>query len=139
MPSLIDTSLWIDFTRARSPRSLKQFIAPHILSPEAVLAEPIVYEVLRHATDEEIREAGEYFQTMPVVATPDDLWSKAAKLGQNCRKKGITAGSLDLLIVVVALHHDAELVTFDGDFQDIAGFCGLRVKVLTRPIRLKGE
>ena len=37
-PSLLDSSLWIDFTRPRSPRALKQFIAPYILAPNAVLA-----------------------------------------------------------------------------------------------------
>jgi hypothetical protein len=35
---LLDTSLWIDFTPARSPASLKQFIAPFVLDPEAHLA-----------------------------------------------------------------------------------------------------
>ena len=53
MAVLLDTSLWIDFTRARSPLALRQFIAPYVLSPDAVLAEPIVFEVLRHATDQE--------------------------------------------------------------------------------------
>jgi hypothetical protein len=27
MATLIDTSLWIDFTRVRSPRSIKRFVA----------------------------------------------------------------------------------------------------------------
>ena len=50
MAALVDASLWIDFTRVRSPRSLKQFIAPYILAADACLAEPVVYEVMRHAT-----------------------------------------------------------------------------------------
>ena len=133
MPTLIDSSLWVDFTRARSPRSLKQFIAQHILSAEAVLAEPVMYEVLRHATDEELRAIGAQFDTMPLLACPSDLWSAAAKLGQRCRRKGVNAGSLDLLIVAVAIHHDAELITFDRDFEAIAGATDLRVKVLQRP------
>ena len=133
MPTLIDSSLWIDFTRARSPRSLKQFIAPHILAPQAALAEPIVFEVLRHAADAEMPALHAQFQTMPLMQAPADLWTVAAKLGQSCRKKGINAGSLDLLIASVAIHHDAELITFDGDFQRIAGICRLRVKLLQRP------
>ena len=40
MTLLLDTSLWIDFTRTRSPAPLKQFIAPFVLDPEAHLAEP---------------------------------------------------------------------------------------------------
>jgi hypothetical protein len=130
---LIDSSLWIDFTRSRSPRPLKQFIAPYILSPDSALAEPIAYEVLRHATDEEARAIQAQFETLPLMKTPDDLWTAAAKLGQRCRKKGVTAGSLDLLIVSIALHHDAELITFDADFETIAKACDLRLKLLRRP------
>ena len=133
MSWLIDTSLWIDFTRSRSPRSLKLFISPFILSPQAALAEPIQYEVLRHATDEELPPVQLQFQTMSLLQTPDDLWSSAATLGQRCRKKGINAGSLDLLIVTVAIHHQAELITFDRDFQNITRACDLRLKLLQRP------
>jgi len=133
MPLLIDSSLWIDFTRARSPHSLKQFIAPYILSPEAAVAEPIVFEVLRFATDQEIRPLQAQFQTMPTLATPGDAWVQAAKLGQTCRKGGINAGALDLVIASVAIHHGAELVTFDADFQRMAGVCNLRVDLLRRP------
>lgn len=133
MATLIDSSLWIDFTRARSPRALKQFIAPYILSPEAATAEPIVFEVLRHATDQEMRPLEAQFQTMPLLPTPADLWTRAAALGRDCRKDGINAGSLDLLIVTMALHHDAELFTFDRDFAPIARTCKLRIKLLQRP------
>jgi predicted nucleic acid-binding protein len=131
--ALIDSSLWIDFTRSRSPRALKQFIAPYVLAPDSVLAEPIIYELLRYAADEEIRVLEAQFQTMPMIQTPDDLWAAATKLGQRCRRKGINAGSLDLLIATVAMHHDAELVTFDAGFQKIAKACDLRVNLLLRP------
>lgn len=105
MVTLIDTSLWIDFTRTRSPRELKQLIAPYILHPEAHLAEPVTFEVLRHATPEENRQLTQHFQTFPLLETPTDLWPKAACLGQACRKQGISTGSLDLLIASVALHY----------------------------------
>jgi predicted nucleic acid-binding protein len=63
MPALIDTCLWIDFTRKRSPRALK------------------------------------------------------------------------LLIATVAIHHDAELITFDKDFDAISKAVGLRVNLLQKPVR----
>lgn len=133
MAALIDSTLWVDFTRARSPRSLKVFIAPHVLSPDAALAEPIVFEVLRHATDPELRVLRAQFDTLPLLPTPAGLWTDAAALGRVCRRKGASAGSLDLLIAAVALHHDAELLTFDADFRAIADATGLRVKVFQRP------
>jgi hypothetical protein len=133
MAALIDTSLWIDFTRKRSPQSLKRFIAPFLLDPEAYLAEPVVFEILRHATPAENKQLNQQFQTLPTLATPVDMWSQAANLGQACRRKNITVSSMDLLIAWVALSHGAEVVTFDDDFQKIASVSNLRVKLLTRP------
>jgi predicted nucleic acid-binding protein len=133
MPTLIDTSLWVDFTRTRSPRTLKRFIAPFILDPDAHLAEPITFEILRHATAAEAKQLTQQFQTLPLLATPPLLWTLAAELGQACRRKNITVNSLDLLIATVALHHGAEVVTFDDDFQKIAGVSNLQVKILKRP------
>jgi predicted nucleic acid-binding protein len=68
-----------------------------------------------------------------MLATPVNLWSEAEILGQRCRRHGITAGSLDLLIASVAQYHDAELVTFDADFEQIATVSTLRVTLLRRP------
>jgi predicted nucleic acid-binding protein len=134
MATLIDTSLWIDFTRGRSPKPLKRFIAPFILHPDAHLAEPIAFEILRHATPAESVQLTQQFQTLPFLATPPNLWTRAAHLGQTCRQSNFTAGSLDLLIAAVALAHGAELVTFDGDFQKIAAVSPLQVKLLVRPV-----
>src|SRR5438552_423239 len=97
MPTLIDTSLWVDFTRTRSPRTIKRFIAPFILHPDAHLAEPITFEILRHATAAEAKRLTQQFQTLPQLPTPPLLWTQAAELGQACRRKNITIGSLDLL------------------------------------------
>jgi predicted nucleic acid-binding protein len=134
MASLLDASLWIDLTRWRSPRYLKEFIAPYVLDPEACIAEPVVFEVLRHATDEELTRLQTQFATMHMLATPQTLWRDATDLGRRCRLRGISVGSLDLLVAGTALHHDAQLVTFDADFEQIADVCALRVNRLRRPV-----
>ncbi|MGH9675962.1 MAG: type II toxin-antitoxin system VapC family toxin [Candidatus Acidiferrum sp.] len=133
MAMLVEASLWIDLTRARSPLGLKQFVAPYIDDPEASIAEPIVFELLRSATDAEARRLKSHFDSLPRLTDPDDLWRMAAELGQSCRKNGINVGALDLLIATVAIHHGAELVTFDGDFERIARVSALQVKLLQRP------
>ena len=133
MAQLLDASLWIDFTRPRSSRTLKLFLAPFVLDPATHLAEPIVFEVLRHATPAESKGIVRQFQTLPLLATPATLWSDAADLGQHCRQKGITVNSIDLLVAALAIHHDAEVITFDDDFQKIATVTNLRAKLLKRP------
>jgi hypothetical protein len=130
---LLDTSLWIDFTRSRSPTALKQFIAPYVLDPEAHLAEPVRFEVLRSARPEEARLLEAQFATLPLLPTPADLWEQATELGQACRRLGRTVPSLDLLVAAVALHHDAVLVSFDADFEAIAAVSSLRLQRLQRP------
>ena len=134
MKTLIDASLWIDFTRSKSPQALKRFIAPYILHPDAHLAAPVSFEVLRYATPEESKLLTRHFQTFPFLMTPADLWERAAELGQVCRKKGINSGSLDLLIASVAIHHQATLITFDEDFSRMATVSSLQVKHLQRPV-----
>jgi hypothetical protein len=133
MANLIDTCLLVDYTRSRSPRALKKFIAPYILHPEAHLAEPVIFEVLRYAKPVEAKQLARQFQTFPVLTTPADLWLQAAALGQACRQHNLTMNSLDLLIASIALHHGAEVVTFDDDFQKIATASNLQVKLLNRP------
>ena len=69
---------------------------------------------------------------MPLLSTPADLWEQAARLGQACRRRSVSVGSHDLLLAAVALHHQAEVVTFDADFQEIAAVSALQVKLLQR-------
>lgn len=133
MPLLIDTGLWIAFMRSSSPRHLKQAIAPYIIDPDACLAEPIAFEVLRRASSRELPPITRQFATYPMLTTPADLWVAATKLGQQCQTHGISAGSVDLLIAAIALTHDATLITFDGDFEHIAKICALKIKRLARP------
>ncbi|MBM3934954.1 MAG: PIN domain nuclease [SAR202 cluster bacterium] len=134
MVTLIDTSLWIDFTRARSPQSLKQFIAPHILRADASLAEPVVFEVLRYASSREIDILKSQFEAFPMLSTPSDLWSAGIALDQACSDRGFKAGAMDLLIATTAIYHNAMLVTFDDDFRTIAAASSLRVELLQRPV-----
>jgi predicted nucleic acid-binding protein len=89
--------------------------------------------VLRHANPHEKKWLEAQFATFPLLATPPRLWRDATLLGQKYRAKGINTGSLDLLISATAIHHDAEIITFDGDFSSIASISSLRIRLLTRP------
>ena len=132
MARLIESSLWVDFTRRKSPATLKRLIEPWILDPSAALCEPVIFEILRHATEQERPLIEAQFSTYPVLPTPPRIWRQATLLGQKCRDQGFNAGSLDLLISAIALHHDAEIITFDADFAAIANASALRIRLLSR-------
>jgi predicted nucleic acid-binding protein len=133
MARLIESSLWVDFTRRKSPVALKASLQPWILDPEACLCEPVAFDILRHATPEERPQLEAQFATLPILTTPPRLWREATRLGQICREQGHTAGSLDLLIAALTIHHGAELVTFDADYEPIARHSELNLRLLTRP------
>lgn len=81
MARLIDSSLLVDFTRRKSPASLKASIQPWILDVSAALCQPVVFQILRHATAAERGPIEEQFRTLPLLSTPVDLWQRATKLG----------------------------------------------------------
>jgi len=129
---LLDSSLWIEFTRRRTPLVLKQRIAPYVLDPLTHLAEPVVFELLRFATPQEVPQLEAQFATLPLLSTPAGLWEEAAILGQSCRAAGLTPLSLDLLIATIAIHHGATLVSFDRDFERMAAVSALQLQLLER-------
>jgi len=103
-----------------------------VLDPEAHLAEPVHFELLRSGRLDESRPLEAQFATLPTLLTPADLWQRAIVLGQACRQIGSTVLSLDLLVAAVALHHNALLVSFDTGFEAIAFRCFWRCLVAGR-------
>ena len=133
MELLIDSSLWIDFAMPKSPPALKQQIAVWIHNERAATCAPVRYEVLRGALRHERPRLEQQLRTTLWLPLPDGFWEKATQLGQKCRDAGFTVGAFDLMIAAVALHHDAEVVTFDSDYALIAqAEPRLRVNALVR-------
>ena len=132
MAHLVDTSVWVDLLRSATPPTLKRFAGGWIEQKETRLAEPVVFELMRYASDSEAREFQVYFATVPMLETPVDIWRTAADLGRACRRQSNLIKALDLLIAAVALHHDVEVVTFDSDYQKIAKAAPLKVHLLKR-------
>lgn len=129
---MLDSSLWVDFTRRKTPSPLRARILQWIMDPRAAFCEPIAFEVLRHAFSQERTFIAAQLSTLPCLATPPGLWQEATQMGQACRAAGVNAGSLDLLIAAVALHHGSQLVTSDAGFEAIAKVTGLGVVLLNR-------
>ena len=122
MLTIPDTTIWLPFLRRRTPPDQKRLVLPHLLAPSARLAEPIAFALLRHATPTEAEQMTARFAAMPTLATPPNLWTLAASLGQECRRTKLPIGAHELLLAAIALHHDAEIVTFNEDYRRVAAF-----------------
>lgn len=132
MATVIETSMWVDFFRPKTPLVVKERIKPWMLRHDIALCEPVVCELLRSAAAAERALIGKHFASIPLLHTPSTLWREATELGQQCYDAGILIGALDLLIAAVCIHHGATLVTFDEHFGAIAKLSQLNAHVLTR-------
>jgi predicted nucleic acid-binding protein len=132
MATLIDSSLWVDYFRLKTPAAVRRQITSLIDDPDACLCEPIQFEILRAALKSERRRIEETFATLPMLATPGDAWRQATHLGQRCLDSGAQPRSLDLIIAVTCLEASATLVTFDAHFEAIAKVSQMRLLLLTR-------
>ena len=134
MGTLIDSTLWVDYFRAKTPNAVKEQVVSVVNEPDAVLCHPVRFEILRAALRSERRLIEEAFATIPLVSSPPDLWEQSALLGQRCLDAGFRPPPIDLLIAQVSLHHDLEIATFDQHFSEVAKTCRLKVRLLVRAI-----
>ncbi len=129
---VIDTSIWVDYFRSKTPNHVKHLADRLINSPGVWMCEPIHFELLRSTPVEMHSELESYFSTFPVLPTPGDLWLKATYLGQKCQEIGFNPRPLDILIAQICLTHNTVLATFDADFNKIASVCNLQVNYFDR-------
>ena len=121
---LVDTSVWIDFFRARATPAverLKQLLGADL---EVGVSATILQEILQGTADE--RQFTKYrscFETQPIYLPRDPIATAvaAARLYFDCRRRGITVrSSNDCLIAQTALEHGLILLHDDEDFRRIA-------------------
>lgn len=128
---LADSSAWIDLDRATGSVADRELTRAIASDPGAVaVTEPILMEVLAGARSEadaqRLRNMLTSLAWIPCDAVAD--FEGAARVYRQCRAAGVTPRSLDdCLIATVALRTDAELLTADRDFEEIARVVPLRL------------
>lgn len=134
MEHLIDSCIWIDLLRPATPTPIRQIAHEAVNRSDAVICEPIWFELQRFCPKAQRNGVEARLSTLPLLPTPAELWRNATTLGQQCKDAGIQAGFSDLLIATICLHHDAIIVTFDAHFDALAKVIGFETELLTRPV-----
>ncbi len=132
MTNVVDSSLWVDYFRKKTPAAIKAQVDAVIRGADVAICAPILFELLRAVSHKEGRKIEEFFATIPVLETPETLWVDSARLGQKCAEAGSLTPAIDLLIAQICIHHDVPVITFDADFKKIADVSPLRLNLLTR-------
>jgi len=130
---VIDTCIWIDHLRQRTPEATRRVTDAAIHSEDALLCEQVRFELLCGASRRERPQLLRRLETMPMLPTPPQIWHAAAELATKACDTGLHVPSVDLLIAAICIHFDVALTTFDDHFGKLAELSKLRVNLLIRP------
>ena len=133
MGQVIDTCIWVDHLRKGTPDAVRRLADAAVNDADALLCEPVRFELLYGAARRERPPLLRRLETMPLLATPPHLWRTAAELAAQACDTGLRVPSVDLLIAALCIHHDVALTTFDAHFGDLAKLSEFRVNLLVRP------
>ena len=58
-----------------------------------------------------------FADSLTFLSIDEAVWRSSWELATKCRTNGLTISPTDLLIIAVALFHDAEIIHFDRHFD----------------------
>jgi predicted nucleic acid-binding protein len=127
---VVDSSVWIDLFNGRSTRqtaALDQLLAD--LEMPVLVGEIVMYEVLagfRSQTEAERNRL--LLENLTLVSMLDfELVPRAVANYQALRRRGITIGTVDMIIGTYCIEGGAQLLTSDSDFLAMRDHLGLRL------------
>ena len=134
MGQVIDTCVWIDHLRKGTPDATRRMADAAVNDSDALLCEPVRFELVYGASRRERPLLLRRLETMPQLHTPQRLWHEASNLAAQACDAGLYVPSVDLLIATLCIHHDVALTTFDAHFGELGKLSKLRLNLLTRPV-----
>jgi len=123
MRILVDTPVWSLALRRKAAdltpgeRRVTQLLHQIVDEGRAQLLGPVRQELLSGLREEaQFRRLRDHLRDFPDAALTAEDYEEAARASNECRKAGIAATSVDMLICAVALHHGWQIFTTDQDF-----------------------
>ncbi|HSN55160.1 MAG TPA: PIN domain-containing protein [Candidatus Sulfomarinibacteraceae bacterium] len=131
VPTIVDTSVWIDVLRDGSGRRRQEL--ERVVDPDDVLLTPFTeLELLQGCRDEsEWSLLASYLETQEYVEPARSTWASAARIFFDLRRTGRTVRSpVDCCIAQVAIDGKTLLLHRDRDFEVIAEIRPLQQRFL---------
>jgi hypothetical protein len=128
---VVDSSVWIDHLHDRETwqvLTLRRLIRRDMAGP-ILVGDIIMYEVLAGLRSARAtREVRDLLETLLLVSMLDvDLVPRAIAHFQTLRRRGITPGTVDMIIATYCIETGAELLSADRHFAPMRDHLGLRL------------
>jgi predicted nucleic acid-binding protein len=120
-PLLLDSSVLIAHQRPNSDPEVFCRVEEAILDRRAATCAVVVAEVLAGArTTREYAELMFSLSSLKWLETTDECWLRAAALGFNLRRQGLTVPLTDRLVLAISRVHEVELLHCDAHYDIMA-------------------
>jgi predicted nucleic acid-binding protein len=117
---LVDTSVWISFFRD-SDHNVSDKLKHLLRNGDPVYTGLIATELRRGAkSKKELDVIEELFRSIGYVPMKEEYFAGAGDLGRSLLQKGLTIGTVDLLLAHIAIANNVSLFTLDNHFTAIA-------------------
>jgi predicted nucleic acid-binding protein len=128
---VVDSSVWIDHLRDRETwqvLTLRRLIRRDLAGP-ILVGDIIMYEVLAGLRSvRATQEIKQLLDTLLLVSMLGfDLVPRAVAHFQTLRRRGVTPGTVDMIIGTYCIEMGAELLTADRHFEPMRDHLGLRL------------
>ncbi|MBV8527723.1 MAG: PIN domain-containing protein [Candidatus Dormibacteraeota bacterium] len=120
MTVVADTSVWITFLRTGARGDAARLDA--LLSQQAVVVcGPVLAEILAGAGSQDRVRLQLLFAGLPWADIDRTAWGRVGDVAAELRERGETVPLTDIAIAVATEGADAQLWSWDGDFDRVAG------------------
>lgn len=132
MKVLVDTSVWSLAFRKKTPsdneKRIIQELKELIHELRVVLIGPIRQELLSGISNElRFQSLKEKMRSLDDLEISTNDFENAAKIYNDCRKKGIQGSQVDYLICAIARVNNISIFTTDKDFSNYNKIVGLKI------------
>ena len=117
---IVDTSIFVEFFHGRDHEIFQSGLDRIQLSPFVRL------ELLQGVRKQELKKVGELLVGFPVIELKPSLYSEAEALLPEARKRGLSFGLIDYLIVLQARQMGGMLLSLDKTMLRLANNLGVQ-------------
>jgi len=116
---LIDTSVWINFFRDKTP-TFSQKVDEFLSKNEIYVPKIVVAELIQGSkSDREVMAVKEFLEAFHIIDQKEDTWIKAGELSYRLKRKGKRVNLADCYISIIAEEYGCQIFTLDEHFKDI--------------------